>query len=163
MPPHQRHIPPGSQMSYTGTGSGNQAQQGAYATRVNSDITALNSSILLISQKIKYLVRNEKILGRNLLVVNKKLKDVQESRLPGGGSASAGFEGSLSSISTKLDEMQQRLVSLESEVENIRQNYAKAEQLSEMRYVINAINPLEFATLKDVQDMVSGKPARGKK
>ncbi len=133
-------------------------------SRVNSDITALNSSILLLSQKMRFLIRNEKILGRNLIVVNKKLKEMQESRIQGSGPIdSAAFGNEFSQISSRLDEITERLVRMESEVENIRQNYAKSEQVSEIKYVVNSINPLEFATLKDVQEIVSGKGAKAKK
>jgi hypothetical protein len=31
-------------------------------------------------------------------------------------------------------------------------NYAKAEELKEMKYVVDTINPLEFASLKDLED-----------
>src|SRR3989344_9173873 len=92
-------------------------------SRVNGDITALNSSILLLSQKMKFLIRNEKILGRNLIVVNKKLKDLQESRVQGGAVDTSSFEREFSSISSRLHELTARLVKIESEVENIKQNY----------------------------------------
>ena len=163
MPPHQRHFqqePQNAGMQAPQRSATGQPQN--IFSRVNSDITALNSSILLLSQKMKYLIRNEKILGRNLIVVNKKLKEVQESRGQGGTVGASTFEREFSSVSSRLDEVMERLVRMESEVENIKQNYAKSEQLSEIKYVINSINPLEFATLKDVQEIVSGK-ATGKK
>jgi len=161
MPPHQRHMPQEAPQ-----GSGQRVSGGAQNifSKINGDITALNSSILLISQKIKYLVRNEKILGRNLLVVNRKLKESLEGRAQGGTEASADFERTLSSISTQLNEVQEKLAVLESEVGNIKQNYAKAEEVSEIKYLVNSINPLEFATLKDVQELTAGgKGPKGKK
>ena len=134
-------------------------------SRIGDDIRALNSSILIISQKIKFLVRNEKILGRNLLVINKKVKDLQESRMQSGGAAvdSASIGRELSSINAKLSETSETLARLESEIENIKQNYAKSEQVSEMKYVVDSINPLEFATLSDLKEAVSGGPAKGGK
>src|SRR3989344_3140461 len=83
-------------------------------SRVNGDITALNSSILLLSQKMKFLIRNEKILGRNLIVVNKKLKDVQDSRASGGAADTGAFEKEFSQVISRLDEITERLVRLES-------------------------------------------------
>lgn len=128
-------------------------------SRVNTDITALNSSILILSQKMKYLIRNEKILGRNLLVINKKLKELQEGRggNGAGGEGAQSYGRELGEVSSKLDEISGRIARLESEAENIRQTYAKAEQVAEIKYVMDSINPLEFATLKDVKELAAGK------
>ncbi len=153
MPPHQRHMPQDSQMQPSNMRLQSQGQN--IFSKINGDITALNSSILLLSQKMKYLIRNEKILGRNLLVINKKLKDVQELKSQGAGADTTAFERSLSDITARLDELSEKMAMVESEVDNIKQNYAKSEQVSEIKYVINSINPLEFATLKDVQEIVS--------
>lgn len=124
-------------------------------SRLSGDIKALNSSILVISQKIKYLVRNEKILGRNLLVLNKKVKGLQSGE---------GIEIDLSSVENELGEISKKVSSnadaiaeLQSDVENIKDNYAKAEDVAEIKYVIDSINPLEFVSVKDVKDLMADK------
>jgi hypothetical protein len=43
---------------------------------------------------------------------------------------------------------------LESEIENIKQNYAKHETVAEMKYVVDSINPLQFATIEQVKKMI---------
>jgi len=130
--------------------------------QITSDIKALNSSILVIAQKIKYLVRNEKILGRNLLVLNKKIKSFQETRTSSSGDLSS-VEGELAQINEKLSANAEALAGLQSEVENIKENYAKAETVAEMKFVIDSINPLEFVSIKDVQDLMEGKKIAVKK
>jgi len=133
-------------------------------SKISSDIRALNSSILVISQKIKYLVRNEKILGRNLLVLNKKIKVMQESHGETQSGNAGSFQNELAQINKRLEENAEAIAELQSDVENIKQNYAKAEQVSEIKYVIDSINPLEFATIKDMKELVGAKSsAKSKK
>jgi len=148
LPPHQRH----SQDDDSGKKISGKAQN--IFSRINSDIKALNSSILVISQKIKYLVRNEKILGRNLLVLNKKVKAIQESRQHGSADLS-GIQPELEEISRKLSENAGAIEELHSELEYIKENYAKAEEVSEIKFVIGSINPMEFVSINDVNEIVA--------
>ncbi len=163
MPPHQRL------MSSPGMPAGMQAperklspQAQPLISRITDDIRALNSSILILSQKIKFLVRNEKILGRNLLVINKKVKGLQEGRMQGGEGDSSSLQRELADIGSRVSENTEKLMQLQSEVENIKATYAKADKVSEIKYVIDSINPLEFATLKDLQEATTKQEKKTK-
>lgn len=123
-------------------------------SKINEDIKALNASMLIISQKINHLARNEKILGRNHIILSKKIRDLQERPSQQTNEISETISAELASINKRLSEQLERIVKLESEIEYIKQNYAKQEQVQEMKYVIDAINPLEFATIKNVKDLV---------
>ncbi|MFH1391093.1 MAG: hypothetical protein ABIH20_02150 [Candidatus Diapherotrites archaeon] len=159
MPPHQRHSKSEGDDDNQEKRVSGKAQN--IFSRINSDIRALNSSILVISQKIKYLVRNEKILGRNLLVLNKKIKTLQGTR--GSDSADlSGIEPELAEINRKLNEKAEAIARLDSEIENIKENYAKAEDVAEIKYVIDTINPLEFVSIKDVKELMQGKKVASK-
>ena len=116
---------------------------------LREDIRALNSSILLITQKIKYLVRNEKILGRNLIVLNKKIKSLEEKVVNPVASEQAG-----SMSSAEIEAMKQKVSMLEGQVEDVRSRTATKEELKELKFIIDSINPLEFATLSQVRDLV---------
>lgn len=124
----------------------------------SSDIKALNSSIMLISQKMKYLVRNEKILGRNLIVLNKKLKRIDEKMDSGtlGGMSLEDMAG----INKSIRKMSERLALIEAQISEIRENYAMSEQLQELKYVIDSINPLEFVTLDQVNKLIDEKTGK---
>jgi len=120
---------------------------------IHEDIRALNSSILLITQKIKYLVRNEKILGRNLIVLNKKIKLIEEKTV------SPVQQGQFSgSSSQEVEQLKQRIALLEAQIDDLRFRNATKEELRELKYVIDSINPLEFATLSQVKEIISKKP-----
>jgi predicted RNase H-like nuclease (RuvC/YqgF family) len=116
---------------------------------IREDIRALNSSILLISQKIKYLVRNEKILGRNLVVLNKKIKTLEEKVV---SIPTASVSGGASA--PELEVMKQKVSMLEAQMEDLITSAALKEELKELKYIINSINPLEFATLTQVRELI---------
>jgi predicted RNase H-like nuclease (RuvC/YqgF family) len=119
---------------------------------IREDIRALNSSILLVTQKIKYLVRNEKILGRNLVVLNKKIKTLEEKVV----NSPQESQGSAVS-SEEVSALQQKISLLEAQLEDMRSRTALKEELKELKYVIDSINPLEFATLSQVSELIDKK------
>jgi len=143
---------------------GGQAQQGAPMQNpmqnsiqgapsqggIREDIRALNSSLLLVSQKIKYLVRNEKILGRNLVVLNKKIKTLEEKVV----NAPTAVAGSGGANSEEVESLKQKVLLLEAQIEDMRTRTATTEQLKELKFVIDSINPLEFTTLSQVRDLI---------
>jgi hypothetical protein len=119
---------------------------------IREDIRALNSSILLITQKIKYLVRNEKILGRNLVVLNKKIRGIEDKVV---SQPTAQAEGGANSAD--VEALKQKVSLLEAQIEDMRSRTASNESLKELKYVIDSINPLEFATLSQVRDLIDKK------
>ncbi|MCX6799121.1 MAG: hypothetical protein NTW59_03435 [Candidatus Diapherotrites archaeon] len=128
--------------------------------RLQEDIRSLNSSVLIITQKMRYIVRNEKILGRNLIVLHRKLKDFESQAALGQTSGGAGgVPGSISLdiVMQKLEELNKRAVELQVQLQDLQQNAATKDELQEMRYVINTINPLQFATLEQVKEMLGRK------
>ena len=125
---------------------------------IREDIRALNSSILLITQKIKYLVRNEKILGRNLVVLNKKIRTLEEKVV---NAPSLSEEGGVPSI--EVESLKQQIALLEAQLEDVRSRTATKEELKELKYIIDSINPLEFATLSQVRDLIDKKMKEQKK
>ena len=124
------------------------AQNNAPVGGVREDIRALNSSILLMTQKIKYIVRNEKILGRNLIVLNKKIKTMEEK-------ANMPKElGGVGANSEDIVDVRKKLEMMQAQLDDISQRMVSKEELQELKYIIDSINPLEFATLSQVKEMI---------
>ncbi len=123
--------------------------------QLQGDIKALNSSVLLLSQKMQYLVRNEKILGRNLIVLSKRLKEMEISGVSGAasGSVPAGLSTQLADFSAKLDSHAKQLLDLQTAVEELKEKTVSREEFSELKYVIDAINPLEYVTQKQLAEI----------
>ncbi len=132
-------------------------------SELREDIRSLNSSILVIGQKMKYLVRNEKILGRNLIVLNKKLKTLEE-RIATGQIGGKVVKGEASAeLLERVDELNRKINELQAELSSIKQGTASQEQLQELKYVIDSINPLELVTLEQVKELIEEKGKRKKK
>ena len=117
---------------------------------VFQDIKALQSSLLVLRQKIKYLVHNEKILGRNILVLNKKIASAGSLSSNGSGVSSEKIE----EILTKLEDLESRMKGIESSLNMFSKRYARAEDLKEMKYVIDNINPLEYVTIDQAKKLL---------
>lgn len=130
---------------------------GFLLSRLGEDVRSLNSSILIITQKMKYVVRNEKILGRNLIVLNKKLKGLEEKIASGTISGSGASEGAVLALEEKLEESSNRILELEARLNQMSDNFASKEELQEMHYVVDSINPLQFVTLDQAKDLIAGK------
>jgi hypothetical protein len=136
---------------------------------VNRDIRALNSSILIISQKMKHLARNEKILGRNLIVVNTKIAELRKQVK----SRPVGEEGVLpqptviaaevpADLQETLSQLQSKLDAVKDSVDEVSANYVSQAEFKEVKYIVDAIDPLKFATIEQLQ-AVSGKKVKASK
>jgi low affinity Fe/Cu permease len=117
---------------------------------VYQDIKALQSSLLVLRQKIKYLVHNEKILGRNILVLNKKIASANS---PENQDSFASNE-KIEEILKKMKDIENRMKGIESNLEMFSKRYARAEDLKEMKYVVDNINPLEYTTIEQVKKLI---------
>ncbi len=136
-----------------------------FLSKINSDIRALNSSVLILSQKMKYIVRNEKILGRNLVVLNKRVRSGENGSSlgqEGQNGSPSDIHNELANITSKLEEQSALLTQIQSELETIKSTFAKEDEVKEIKFVVDAINPLEFVSRKDL-DQILGQKTSNKK
>lgn len=137
------------------------------ADDLKKDMRALSSSLLMLSQKMKYVMRNEKILGRNLIVMNQKVKALAEKATgPGAGTAPAQvaeLSAELQSAADTAEKNAAAISELQSALDSVKETYAKSAEVKEIKYVVDAINPLEFVTYKDVEGIVEQTLAAHKK
>jgi len=122
------------------------------------DIKALQSSILVLSQKIKYLVHNEKILGRNILILNKKIASASGASQAGDGTGVNNAE--VLQIIEKQKALEARLKQIEATLELFSKRYARNEELKEMKYIIDNINPLEYTTVDQVKKIIKDNSSK---
>lgn len=128
--------------------------------QLSSDIKAMNSAILIISQKIEHLVRNEKILSRNIIVLNKRLKEIETSLQSGTGSVgekAQQLEQRLSELSGQVARHTLALEETAAQLSSLESKFAPKSELQEVKYIVQAINPLEFVTSKQVSEMIDQK------
>ncbi len=117
---------------------------------ISQDIKALQSSILVLSEKIKYLVHNEKILSRNILVLNKKVATKSGDGVSGAGPTNEQIQ----QVLTEIREIKSKIKSIEATLDVFSKRYAKAEELKEMKYIVDNINPLEYTTVSQVKTLI---------
>ncbi|MDO8625685.1 MAG: hypothetical protein Q7R47_06385 [Candidatus Diapherotrites archaeon] len=170
--PHERRLPPAAS-TQTAPVTGAQAQrpvvsqQPAYSAlaQLQSDIRALNSSVLLLSQKMQYLVRNEKILGRNLIVLSKRLKEFESTGGANGTATGISEEtaAQLRDVASKLESHGEKLLELQNDLSDVKEHYAKNDTVREMKYVVDTINPMDFITLKQFDELLEKKLAKKQK
>ena len=128
---------------------------------LREDIKALNSAILVLSQKMKFVVRNEKILGRNLLVLNKKFKDVEDRRQSPSSQDSSGLSSDdMEKLLTHLQELSGKVDELDAKLRHFQETSVSKEQFAELKYVIDAINPLDFVTIAQAKELIDKRLAK---
>lgn len=99
--------------------------------RVFAELRTLDAKLEVLAQKIRTIEKNEEVIGRTLLALSSKLKKLEQGGFGGG------------SKGTSTDELDKR--------------YALKSDLAEMRYVVDAINPMDYATISQVRDYVDEK------
>lgn len=122
------------------------------AVDVTAEVRALASKIDLLVQGLKNQERNLEVIGRTLLAFNERLKKVEAGGAGGGVSSMA-------------------LEKLREDLEAARNEFASKAELQELKFILEQINPLEFAKLDQVKKFVEeevakqleGKPSEGKK
>ncbi len=101
-----------------------------------ADLHTLDSKIGLIAQKLKTMEQNEEVIGRTLIALNGRLKKSEE-QLALGGAGSRQAQGAQSSS------------------EELEKKFATKQDFKELRYVLDTINPLEFATVSQVRELIA--------
>ena len=105
--------------------------------QTQSSIQILDSKINLIAQKLKTMEKNEEIMGRTLIALNNKMKALEE-RVQSGGPVRTGGAGSVSEAD----------------------KFATKQELQELKYILDNLNPLEFATIDQVKELLKDREKR---
>jgi hypothetical protein len=119
---------------------------GAALGEADAGMRSVESKIDLIVQKIKGIERNEEVIGRTLVAQNERLKKL-ESEIAAGGGGAGGASGA-------------DVAELKKGFEELQKTAAKQEDLLELKYIIDEINPLEFARTDQMQEFVRDEIAR---
>ena len=106
---------------------------------VMADLRSLDSKLGLIAQKLRTMEKNEEVIGRTLIALNARLKKLEEQASSGGFSAIPGNRPSTASAG------------------ELERKFATKQELTELRYVLDTINPLEFATISQVRELLEEK------
>ncbi len=130
---------------------------------IRRDVKAINTTIMLLSQKMGYLVRNEKVLSKNILILNEKIKKVEDkmSDLKSTGLGTGIAQEELDPIKAQIEELYTKIKGIKSEIDNLKfeldslnNKFATKAEIRELKYLVDAINPLEFVTYKQLKELI---------
>ncbi len=128
----------------------------------NTNVKAINATIMLLSQKIGYLVRNEKILSQNILVLNEKIKKLEDKLNNASeiNKSTQSFEeldtikAQISELYNKISGIRQEIDEVVNKIDNSKSDYITRKEFQEIKYLVDAINPLEYVTYKQIKELL---------
>jgi len=104
---------------------------------IKNDIKTLDAKLGLVAERIRMIEKNQEVIGRTLVALNEKMRKIGEGG--GGGGKGVGSE--------TLDEIKKI-------VDKLEKNAATKAELNELRYILDTINPLEYASIDQVKELV---------
>ena len=124
-------------------------REGAEAVRsVIAEIHALSSKMQVVAQRMKIIEKNEQIIGKTLISHNRALKELE--RRIGTGAAGSVMSAAEGVSSGDLETLKTDIATLQ-------------EEIKELKYVIEQINPVAYVTVDDVSEMIDEKIGKLKK
>ncbi len=117
---------------------------------IRMELKSMDSKINLLAQKIKTIEKNEEILGRTLVTLNTKLKKLEEVVDANETNASGKSSGL---TQTDVDKLKTEIM------DALNTKYALKRELQEVKYTVDLINPLEYATTSQVGELIDDKIA----
>ncbi len=102
---------------------------------MRAEIHTQDSKISLIAQKLKTLEQNQEVIGRTIVMHNEKLRGIEEN--------GAGAKASVAGAGVSGD-AEKRVAELEK-------------QVKELKYLLESVNPLEYATIEQVKELIEDK------
>lgn len=117
---------------------------------LKAELQMLDSKISLIAQKIRMIEKNEDIIGRTIVVHNEKIHKIES------GSPASSSQPAQGSAQTELSSgLVAQVDALKKQVAELREQMATKAEVSELHYTLDAINPLDFVTLKQARKLVA--------
>lgn len=165
MPPHPRP---------TGLNSQAGSSAGAYPPGANfgpapvslsrGDVQAIMSQVSQLAQVIQIIQNNQRLLGNTLVSLGGRMDSLtgEIKKLKDGSSGNGGVQAEavtrdLNSFNRELSSLRQSYNEVSDKLAQLSDHFASREDVAEIKYVINAINPLEYATVKQVEMLVERK------
>ncbi len=106
---------------------------------VRNDVLTIDAKVLLLAEKLKTFERNETVLANTIVKLDGRLKTLEATSGTAGGASSA------------------ELKAVRAEVDELKKNMASREEVKELKYVLDSINPLEYATIDQVHELLNEK------
>lgn len=136
----------------------NKEEQSALI-QLRKELQSLDSKIRVVAQRMRVIEKNEQIIGKTLVNHNKKLKELERTK---GVMPTTITEPTQQKPNQELTLQIEKLNSLVSDlikeinynrelIDNMRQD------VNEMKYILDTVNPMEYATINQVKDLINEK------
>ena len=116
---------------------------------IKVELHTLDSKISLIAQKIRMIEKNEEVIGRTIVMHNEKIHNIEvaaQGSSFGAAQATAAQPAAGASMPTGSAE---DVALLKKHVKELR------EQVSEIKYTLDSINPLNFITITQAKQLIA--------
>lgn len=110
---------------------------------IRAEMQTLDSKISLIGQKISTIEKNEEVLGRTLVTLNERVRKLEQA----GGPSAIGSPG-------------EEVETLGKRVEALQKAMVTKQEIKELKYALETMNPLEYATLAQVRELLREEAKR---
>ena len=111
------------------------------------EIRSLDSKVRIIAQRLMIIEKNEQIIGKTLITHNKNIKEMAEKGISAAPPANGG-SADLNSLRELLDQARKQAF------DNDKRLGAIEEALSEIKYVVDNLNPVEYVTISQLQELL---------
>ncbi len=129
----------------------------AVLRQLKTEIQSLDSKIRVVAQRMRVIEKNEQIIGKTLVNHNKKLKELERT----GSSTMQSHELVStqpqidSKIVSQIEELNSLVKDLVKEINYNRELIDSMRQdINEMKYVLDTVNPMEYVTLNQVKELI---------
>ena len=124
--------------------------------RIMHDVRALDANVRLLAQQIKVIKKNQRILARNLVLLNRKLAEIKQQ----AGTGSSVDETKIKELMDMLTSTREDIMKLKEDVDYLKRQLQRtltSEDVAELKYIVETINPLEFVTYRQIGELVEKK------
>ena len=138
---------------------------------MSASMSSIDAKLKLITQRMKLIENNEQVISRTVVSQKKKIQELEKSLSAGGGNVDVSklkteilneikpqliASGVSGDIRPPLEEGFSRRES--SEITTIKKSIELLHQeVNELKYIIDSINPLEYITLEQLNDAIDRK------
>lgn len=126
-----------------------------------NETRALNNDISMIAKRLKFFARNEKMIGTQISTLNSKLKTLKSRfdeispSLQQKGRETEKIESTeLVASSSALKAIAISLNEIKKELTFLRENTISKEEFEEIKFLVNTLDPLKFATIDQVKELI---------
>ena len=151
------------------------------AAQIESSLRSIDAKMKLLAQRLKIMEGNDQVIGRTLVSHNKKLKELESAGFGAPDINSLKQEMSVSLKNELLEQMKEELKrsvpsapsvlrieeagsrnsfpsASEDEFKNLKKAVSNLKQeVDELKYVMESINPLEYVTVTELGDIIEKK------